>query len=101
MNKLAKIIGEMSHSDLLKIQKDLKAGNVEKLVKQRIDLMGITKVKMCPVCGGDIVDSNLTLIFGPESFRQKASFDGVDCLKYFLERLQKQGDEEEKFIQKY
>ena len=46
------------------------------------------KTKICPICNAEIMNNHLTLIFGPESFRQKASFDGVDCLRYFLEKLE-------------
>lgn len=90
MNKLVKIIESMPHSDLMKLQKDLKAGNLDKLITRRIDEISPTKAKFCPICNADINgDENLTLVFGSPELRQKASFDGPDCLIYFLDQLKK------------
>ena len=90
MNKLAKIIQGMPHTDLLALQKDLKAGNLDRLINKRLDEISPTKARFCPVCNNDVdPDENLTLVFGPPQLRQKASFDAPDCLIYFLDQLKK------------
>ncbi len=93
MNRLAKLIEKMAFEDLLRLQKDLRGGNLDKLINGRIDNIKPTQVKYCPVCNSDVNSKNLTLIFGPPNFRQRASFDGPDCLSYFLEKLRKKGEE--------
>lgn len=90
MNKLVHLIQELPYTDLLKLQKDLHAGNLDKLLTKRLDDLRPTKARYCPVCNGDVnANENLTLIFGPANFRQKASFDGPDCLNYFVKQLSK------------
>lgn len=91
MNKLSTLIERLPYTDLVKLQKDLRAGNLDKLLAKRLDDLRPTKAKYCPVCQSDVdQNENLTLVFGPANFRQKASFDGPDCLKYFLEKIGKE-----------
>lgn len=90
MNKLTKIIETIPYTDLIKLQKDLKAGNLDKLINKRIETLQPTKAQYCPVCNADIdKNTNLTLTFGPAELRQRASFDGPDCLIYFLDQMKK------------
>ena len=94
MNKLARLIEGMPHSDLIKLQKDLKAGNLDRLINQRLDDISPTKARFCPVCSADINgNDNRTLVFGPAELRQKASFDGPDCLIYFLDQIKREKSE--------
>jgi hypothetical protein len=93
MNKLAHLIESMPYEDLLKLQKDLRAGNLDRLLNKRLDDIRPTRAGFCPVCNAEIDrNTNLTLVFGPAELRQKASFDGPDCLNYFLDRLRKEGE---------
>jgi len=88
MNKLAKLIDNLSEKDLKLIKKDLKAGNIERLINKRIkEKREEDPNKVCPVCNSPIRAENITLIFGPKDLRKKASFDGIDCLEYFLEKV--------------
>ncbi len=96
MNKLARIINNLNYKELLLIKKDLETGNIERLINKRIEELSPTKSKTCPVCGAEIKNDNYTLIFGPEDFRKKASFDGRDCLEYFLYKLKKQEEKTKK-----
>ncbi|MGM5481321.1 MAG: hypothetical protein ACQESE_02825 [Nanobdellota archaeon] len=90
MNKLAKIIEDLDFDDLKMIKKDLDAGNIEKLLKKRMKEARKEQITSCPVCSARVKEGEgLHLQFGPASFRKKATFDGVDCLQYFLERLKK------------
>ncbi|MFH1506169.1 MAG: hypothetical protein ABIE94_04260 [archaeon] len=88
MNKLNKIIEKMNEEDLLRIQKDLEAGNVHRVVKKKLDEMVVVKFnKVCPICNSPIDEENFTLFFGPKDFRKKASFCAFDCLEYFISQL--------------
>jgi hypothetical protein len=86
MNKLSKIINTLSEEDLLKIKRDLVAGNVDKLVDNRLKNFQEIKLssKNCPVCDGPISSSCFVLEFGEPYIRRRAYFDGVDCLEYFV-----------------
>ena len=93
MNKLAKIISELTYDELKLIKKDLNEGNIEKLINTRLQNLEEERGgAVCPVCNTAISDPEngaLTLIFGPKDFRQKATFDAADCMEYFMEHLKK------------
>jgi len=95
MNKLSKIINSLNEEDLLKIKRDLVAGNVDKLVEKKLsDIREVTySSKKCPVCDGVISSDSFILEFGKSYFRRRAFFDGVDCLEYFVSINLKKGDE--------
>ncbi len=85
MNKLARLVGELPYDDVLKLRKDITAGNMLRLVDERIAAFENPN-KICPTCGREVrQEEALTLYFGPKDLRQRASFDGEDCLKHFLE----------------
>ena len=88
-NKLPSIINQLSEEELRRLKQDLDAGHIEMLVNRRLETLSPSSTGMCPVCNAEVTDDHYTLIFGPKSFKQKASFDGVDCLSYFLERLKR------------
>ncbi|MCC7574680.1 hypothetical protein KO361_03760 [Candidatus Woesearchaeota archaeon] len=86
MNKLSRIISSLSEEDLLKIKRDLVAGNVDRLVEMRLSEFQEVKFssKQCPVCGGKITNDSFVLEFGKSYIRRRAFFDGLDCLEYFV-----------------
>ncbi len=90
MNKLAAIIDKLPLADLMLIQKDLEAGNIDKLLKQRIAEFDV--LKTCPTCGRELGrdEQRFTIEFGPQGLRQRAYFDELDCLNYFVEKLHAQ-----------
>jgi hypothetical protein len=94
MNKLSKIIDSMSEEDLLKIKRDLVAGNVDKLVEKRLSKLNEVNYssKQCPICEGKITENSFVLEFGKSYIRKRAFFDGVDCLEYFLKQNLKEDD---------
>jgi len=87
MNKLLKIINSMNEEDLLKIKRDLIAGNVDRLVEKKLSEKREINYseKQCPICGGVITKDSFMLEFG-KLFRKRAYFDGVDCLEYFVDK---------------
>jgi len=91
MNKLARLINELDEEDLDLIRKDLEAGNLDKLIRQKLmEKQDQELNKVCPVCQTRIDDESLTLIFGPKDFRKKANFCALDCLEYFIEKIKKE-----------
>ena len=81
MNKLQEIINSMSLEDLEKLKKDLYQGNLHKLIDKRLTA---SSDKLCPVCGEKILHNNYKLEFGKDYLRRQVSFDGLDCLVYFV-----------------
>src|SRR5262245_31815924 len=84
MNRLARLIDELSLIDLKLIEQDLKAGNIDRLVARRI--AQLDEHKTCPTCGRELGanERKYALEFGPADLRQKAWFDEMDCLDHFL-----------------
>ena len=89
MNKLVKIIGELGIEDLKLLQKDLQAGNIDRLIRTRLEQL--EQCKTCPTCGRELSpeQQKFAIEFGPRDLRQKAYFDEYDCLDYFLKEIQK------------
>ena len=89
MNKLAALIKELPYDDLLKIRKDLAEGNLLRLVEERIGAFENPN-RACPVCNTPLdPDTAITVYFGPKGLRHRASFDGEDCLEYFIQHMLK------------
>ena len=91
MNRLARLIESLDEQDLKLIKKDLEAGNIDRLINIRLQEKKEADFnKVCPVCQSQIGEENLTLIFGPEELRKKASFCAIDCLEYFLNKIKEE-----------
>ena len=87
MNKLAKLISELSLEEVKLIKKDLDSGNINKIVDKKLSSEKGKETSVCPVCGMVVRrDSGFYLEFGKE-IRKKAHFDELDCLNYFLDRI--------------
>ena len=88
MNKLARLVEDMDEEDLMLLRKDLEKGNMEKLINKKLQAKLEKDVnRVCPVCHTPVREENLTLIFGPEGLRKRASFCALDCLEYFLNKV--------------
>lgn len=85
MNKLAKLIQGMSKEEIMLLNKDLIAGNLNKVITKRMKEFEVDySEKFCPVCGGEIGEDSYVLEFGKSYLRKRAHFDGIDCLSYFI-----------------
>lgn len=90
MNKLAKLINDLPLDDILLIKKDLEKGNIDREVDRRIKEINQNRIVLCPVCSAPVKEGEgWHLQFGDPSLRKKATFDGPDCLSYFLQRMKK------------
>jgi hypothetical protein len=92
--KIKEFLGNLEHYELVKLKQDLDKGNIDlsKAVKEHIFQLEKKHSKFCVTCSNDINQFNsntFTILFGPEDFKKKASFCGMDCLQYFLSRISK------------
>ena len=92
MYRLTKFLSSLEHYELVKLKKDIEKGNldIEKEIVGNIKIREKKHGKNCTTCSNtlDPYNSNsYTIIFGPEDFKKKGSFCGLDCLEYFLIKL--------------
>ncbi|MFH2020136.1 MAG: hypothetical protein ABIJ34_01910 [archaeon] len=98
MNRLSGIIASMNYRELKAVEKDLYEGNIGKHIKHRLEKFEVkTFEKVCPTCGNILTQESekYTLMFGPPDFKKRASFCGVDCLTFFVEKMNSKTNEVE------
>ena len=93
-NKLRDVVNTLDFDELIKMRNDIDGGSIhlKNLVDQEIKKNEQVHEQHCCVCSNSIHPedtNNFTLVFGPESFRKKATFCAIDCLQYFLENMKK------------
>ncbi len=86
MERLDKTLEKMSREELLELKRMIQAGEAENIIQRRLEKFKNGN-KVCPVCNTRIIDEGFTLVFGPIGFKKKATFDGLDCLEYFITKL--------------
>ena len=92
MYRFVKFLSSLEHYELIKLKKEIEKGNldVEKEIQEYIKDHEKKHKKCCTTCSNTLDYYNInnyTIIFGPEDFRKKASFCGLDCLEYFIIKL--------------
>ena len=90
--KFEEVIEILDYNELMRFKNDLDSGAVtlKKLLEEKIKRKLKEHEKICATCSNDINfyrTNNYTLIFGPDDFKKKASFCGIDCLEYFITKL--------------
>ena len=86
MNRLANLIKDLSYEDAQLLKKDVDKGNLQKLLKKRIDQAKRERLSLCPVCNTPVQEGlGYYLEFGSASLRKKATFDTPHCLVYFMQ----------------
>ena len=88
MNKLKHTVEKLSFEELMQLKREIESGKVEQLINSQLERFKNNN-QVCPVCNTAIRDGDLTLMFGPENFRKKASFCATDCLEYFIGKLKR------------
>ncbi|MFW5747080.1 MAG: hypothetical protein ACOCWQ_06040 [Nanoarchaeota archaeon] len=89
--KVRTMIHLLPHSELQKLARDLQSGgyHLKRLVDKRIQELETSDRGVCAFCGNPLTknEAPYTLMFGPQDFRKKASFCGIDCLEAFNRNL--------------
>ena len=86
------LIDVLDYSELMRLKNDVDNGAItlKKLMEERIKKKLKEHEKICATCSNTMnfyKSSNYTIIFGPDDFKKKASFCGLDCLEYFIIKL--------------
>ena len=100
MRKFEEIIEVLDYNELMRFKSDLDTGAValKRLLEENIRKRLKEHEKLCATCSNNLnfyKTSNYTLIFGPDDFKKKASFCGLDCLEYFIIKLKELGKPKE------
>jgi len=87
-------LDEMELNLLLSDIEDNEGKTTSSLIKKRIRQIERDKNKICVSCGREIEphDNKYLINFGSDDLQKKACFCAVDCLKYFLEKLDYDGE---------
>ena len=92
MFRFKKFLSTLEHYELVKLKQEIKKGNldIEKEIQGHIKDLEKKHAKSCTTCSNSLDPyntNNYTIIFGPDDFKKKASFCGLDCLEYFTIKL--------------
>ena len=90
--KFEEVIDILDYNELMRFKNDLDSGAItlKRLLEERIKKRLREHEKVCAACSNDLnfyKTNNYTLIFGPDDFKKKASFCGLDCLEYFIIKM--------------
>ena len=90
--KFEEVFEILDYNELMRLKNDLDSGaiTVKKLLQDKIKAMLKEHEKVCAICSNNLdfyKTNNYTLVFGPDDFKKKASFCGLDCLEYFVLKL--------------
>ncbi len=82
----------LDYNELMRCKSDLDSGAItfKKLLEEKIKSKLKEHEKICATCSNNLNfyrTSNYTIVFGPDDFKKKASFCGLDCLEYFIIKL--------------
>ena len=90
--KFEDVVDVLDYNELMRFKIDLDSGaiSIKKLLEDKIKKKLKEHEKICATCSNTLnfyKSSNYTLVFGPDDFKKKASFCGLDCLEYFIIKL--------------
>lgn len=86
------VIEILDYNELMRFKSDLDSGAIilKRLLEEKIKKKLKEHEKICATCSNTLnfyKTNNYTLVFGPDDFKKKASFCGLDCLGYFITKL--------------
>jgi len=92
MYRFEKFLSTLDHYELVRLEKEIEKGDLDVIKEIRGNIKDLEKrhSNSCTTCSNTLDPyntNNYTIIFGPDDFRKKASFCGLDCLEYFLIKL--------------
>ena len=90
--KFEEVFDVLDYDELMRFKNDFDSGAItlKKLLEERIKKKLKEHEKVCATCSNQLnfyKTNNYTLIFGPDDFKKKASFCGLDCLEYFVIKM--------------
>ncbi|MBI2208545.1 hypothetical protein HYU50_03540 [Candidatus Woesearchaeota archaeon] len=104
MYRFRQFLDSLEHYELTALKQQIEKGKLDiiKEVQEKLKEHEKQHAKDCATCSNSLDPyntNNYTIIFGPDDFRKKASFCGLDCLEYFLINIKqmKKGAEKTKF----
>src|SRR3989338_4184986 len=86
------VVDVLDYNELMRFKSDLDSGAIaiKRLLEEKIKKRRKEHEKICATCSNTLnfyKSSNYTIVFGPDDFKKKASFCGLDCLEYFIIKL--------------
>jgi len=104
MYRFTRFLSSLEHYELVRLKQEIDKGNLdmENEILENIKERERKHSKFCTTCSNNLDlynANNYTIVFGPDDFKKKASFCGLDCLEYFLIKL-KQMKKSEKNTEK-
>jgi len=92
MYRIQQFLNSLDQSELQQLKEKLDEGKLDlgREIKKRMIEYQQKHAKICAGCSSDInpeSTNNYSLLLGPDDFKKKASFCGMDCLEYFLSHL--------------
>ena len=90
--RFEEVIDILDYGELMRFKNDLDTGAVtlKKALEEKIKKKLKEHEKVCATCSNTLnfyKTNNYTLVFGPDDFKKKASFCGLDCLEYFINKM--------------
>ncbi len=90
--RFEEVIDVLDYNELIRFKNDLDSGAIglKRQIQENIRKRLKEHEKVCATCSSDINfynSNNYTIIFGPDDFKKKATFCGLDCLGYFVIKL--------------
>ena len=90
--KFEEVFDVLDYNELMRFKNDFDSGAItlKKLLEEKIKKKLKEHEKVCATCSSELnfyKTNNYTLVFGPDDFKKKASFCGLDCLEYFIIKM--------------
>lgn len=100
-HKFKEFLEGLEYSELILLGKQIKekGSEIRNVLDNHIDVTERINARICATCGNQLnpnTTKNLTLHFGPDDFKKKASFCAFDCLDFFLSQLKQMEMKREK-----
>lgn len=92
MYRFKQFLSTLEHYELNALKQQVEKGKLDivKEINEKVKEHEKQHAKECAACSNSLDpynSNNYTIIFGPDDFRKKASFCGIDCLEYFLANI--------------
>tara|TARA_Y100000310_G_C20540214_1_gene742881 strand:- start:702 stop:1028 length:327 start_codon:yes stop_codon:yes gene_type:complete len=94
MYRFKQFLDSLEHYELTYLKKKIETGKLDvvKELQEKLKEHEKKHANDCSTCSNSLDPYNMnsyTIMFGPEDFKKKASFCGLDCMEYFLINLKK------------